>query len=194
LAEFSRSVESVQYLIDCGANPDVRGQRGVHVVVNAMMPEVQELLSRLTGVPIPVKPTPIPTVKMSKEAWKEAKAIIDQVFKSLKSKGLIARQNAGYTQSDGFSDCSEEYHAHPARSTVLGFCFYTRQDLNRAKSSSVLPLAFWGAPDGQEEQMVAVGKLIVDTFTEAKIDVQWSGDGSSRPSLLLHRFSEPRQS
>ncbi|MGY0035368.1 ankyrin repeat domain-containing protein [Pedobacter sp. NJ-S-72] len=55
-AEFSSSLKPVQFLIDAGANPDVYA--GNHIVENARLPEVQELLAELTGVAIPVEPEP----------------------------------------------------------------------------------------------------------------------------------------
>jgi ankyrin repeat protein len=191
LAEFTPYIEPVQLLLAAGANPDVRSTHNVHVVENAMMEDVQQLLSELTGVPVPAEPEPgPPSVKMSSAALKKAKAEIDLVFKKLADAGLIVLQNAGTTQSDGFSDCAEVYHDRNDKTNIIGFCFYTGQDQSRAKRSSELPIAFWAAPEGKETDMVRVGTLVVKTFTDAGFQVIWDGSGGSRPSVFLHRFSE----
>lgn len=187
LAEFSNSTESVQYLIDAGAEPDVSDPHGNHITVNAMLEEVQELLSRITGVPLQTPPPPEPDpVKMTAADWRAAKARIDPVFSALETGGLVVLQDAGVTQSDGFSDCAEVFEAKGGQSAGLhGFCFYSRQDLNRVKRSSALTLSFWGAPEGAEPDMRRVGQQIVDAFRQAGFDVHWNGSGGSRPTLYL---------
>ncbi len=189
-AEFSPYVEPVQVLIDAGANPDVYDEHGNHIVENAKAEEVQELLSKLTGKAIPEEPEPGPEpVKMKSAAWKKAKADIDAVFEKLEQAGLIALQDAGYTQSDGFEDCVEAFHNRNGQHPVVGFCFYTRQDLDRAKKTSELPLGIWGAPEGSSESTVSVGKLVVETFQNSGFHVLWTGSASMRPSVYLHRYS-----
>lgn len=191
LAEFTPYIEHVQLLLDAGANPDVRAHRGVHVVINAMDEDVQQLLSELSGFPVPPPEPPAPpAVKMNAAAWKKAKAELDAVFQQLAAAGLIVLQNAGTTQSDGFDDCSQVYHERADKPGVTGFCFYTGQDLSRAKRSSELPLAIWGAPEGKAGDTEKVGKQVVDAFTAAGFDVRWSGSANMRPSVYLHRFSE----
>lgn len=191
LAEFFAPLEAVQYLISVGANPDVTSDYGNHIVVNAGWPEVQAYLSRLTGVPVPPKKEDgPPEVKMSPAAWKKAKKDMDAVFLSLSKAGLIVLQDAGYTQSDGFDDCVEQFHKKANPELVLGFCFYTRQDLLRAKRSSDLPLAIWGAPEGSSEDTEAVGNMVVDAFKNAGFHVLWNGSSRYRPSVFLHKYSE----
>ncbi len=190
LAEFSRHLEPVQYLVEAGANPDVSSERDVHVVINSNIKEVQQYLSDLTGFPVPPPRPPRPkSVKLTAADWKKAKADLDLVFKKLEKAGLIVEQNAGTTQDDGFDDCSEVYHRHPNKESVIGFCFYTGQDFSRAKRSGELPLAFWGAPEGENKSMLKAGNLIVDAFREADFVVDWNGSSSSRPSLYLHKYA-----
>jgi hypothetical protein len=98
------------------------------------------------------------------------------VFEALTKAGLVTLQDAGQTQSDGFSDCSEAFHERGGKAAgVHGFCFYTRQDLNRAKSTSQLSLAFWGAPKGADADMKRVGELVVEHFRKAGFEVRWNG-------------------
>lgn len=191
LAEFSPYVSAVQYLIDAGANPNVFDSHGNHITVNAMMEEVQQLLSEVTGVALPPEPEPEPEpVKMSAAAWKKAKASLGLVFDELNATGLIALQDAGYTQSDGFADCSELFHEHPNQASIEGFCFYTRQDLNTAKRSSLLYLGVWGAPAGADEHIVKVGSYIIWVFEKHGFEARWNGLAATRPCVTLYRFND----
>jgi bifunctional non-homologous end joining protein LigD len=190
-AEFSPSTEPVQLLLDAGANPHTRDEHGNHIVTNAMTPEVQELLSRVTGEPLPEPPPPEPEPKkMTAKEWREAKRRLDAVFDRLSKAGLVALQDAGYTQGDGFADCAEVFRDRGGEGAGLhGFCYYTRQDLNRAKRNSQLSLAFWGAPEGQPLDMEKVGRLIVETFQENGFVVSWNGSGCIRPIVYLQEIS-----
>ena len=121
---------------------------------------------------------------MTAKQWRSAKKQLDVVFETLKDAGLITMHDAGTTQEDGFSDCCEELENQGGiESGIHGFCYYTRQDLNRAKRTSQLPLAFWGAPAGADNDMDRVGQLIVDTFRSAGLNIQWDGKSSARPTV-----------
>jgi bifunctional non-homologous end joining protein LigD len=186
-AEFSQSVAPVQLLLEAGANANVTDQHGNTIVENAMIPEVQSLLSTVTGIPVPEPPPPTPApVKLTAKEWRDVKKRIDVVFELLSANGLIALQDVGYTQEDGFSDCSEAFQDRGGQDAgVHGFCYYTRQELNRAKRTSQLPLAFWGAPEGADNDMKRVGELIVDAFRSAGFSIEWNGSSSVRPTLYL---------
>jgi hypothetical protein len=68
---------------------------------------------------------------------------------------------------------------------LIGLCFYTRQDLNRAKRSSDLTLGFWAGPAGASAAMQRVGHRIVDAFTAAGLAVGWDGSAAHRPTVDL---------
>lgn len=186
-AEFAPSTDAVQLLIDAGARFDIEDGHGNHITVNAMMPQVQELLSSLTGVAL-VEPEPEPEpVKLSAAAWRAAQSRLDVLFAALTQAGLVALQDAGMTQSDGFSDCSEVFHERGGVAAGLhGFCFYTRQDRNRAKREGRLDLAFWGAPEGADADMLRVGELIVRAAEAAGLPATWNGSSGRRPTLILY--------
>jgi hypothetical protein len=189
-AEFAPSTDAVQVLLDAGAAADVYSDKGVHVVVNAKMPEVRQVLSRVTGRPVPAPAPPRPQpVKMRRGQWRAAQERIGAVFDALSDAGIVALQDAGYTQEDGFSDCSEEYHDRGGAGAGLhGFCFYTKQDAGRAKRTSQLAVAFWGAPEGGPHDMERVGTMVVDAFRQRGIDVDWDGSGSTRPIVDLRHI------
>jgi hypothetical protein len=188
-AEFSPTIEPLKVLIDAGAEADIRDAHGNHIVTNAMTEEVQEFLSRLTGHPIPQPPLQLESVKLSIGEWRSAKVQLDKVFDALTQEGLIVMQDAGTTQEDGFSDCAEEFGSRAA-ANLSGFCFYTRQDLNRAKRTSQLPLAFWGAPEGAPQAMLHVSRQIVFAFRQNGFLVDWSGSPSMRPIIYLQNIGQ----
>jgi bifunctional non-homologous end joining protein LigD len=185
-AEFSKTLEPIKALIQAGADPNVRDRKGNHIVVNAMMPDVKQYLSALTGHPIPPPRLRRREVKLSTAEWREIKGHIDKVFGILEASGLVVLQDAGTTQDDGFADCSEVFQDGGGISAGLrGFCFYTRQDLIRAKRTSILLIAFWGAPDGNDESMIRVGQEVVTAFRNNGFTVDWSGAAVERPSVYL---------
>lgn len=185
-AEFSRGPEAVQLLLDAGAQADIRDAHGNHVVENAMMPAVKTLLSQVTGHPIPKKePVPEPQ-KMSMSQWRAAHTKIDAAFRLLESAGIIALHDVGDTQEEGFAHACESFRARGGSEAGLaGMCFYTRQDLNRAKRSSDLALAFWGGPEGEAEPTNRVGHKIVEAFGSVGLPVKWNGSERVRPTVDL---------
>lgn len=185
-AEFALECAPVQMLLDAGANPAVHDGFGNHIVVNAMVPEVQALLSAVTGQPIPVKAEPRPPQKMRAADWRAAHARITAVFARLEDQGIVTVQDVGLTQEDGFTDTAQQFIERGGMEAgLVGLCFYTRQDLNRAKRSSDLSLGFWAGPVGASAAMEQVGRRIVDAFTAAGLAVDWDGSAAHRPTVDL---------
>ena len=109
---------------------------------------------------------------------------LDVAFKGMNDRGVIAMQNAGYTQSDGFDDVGESYNAHPDKSSILGYCFYHGQDLERAISGDGLNFAF-GPVNPADEQTVGidVGKIVREELEKAGLSVDWDGTFETRLSV-----------
>jgi len=106
---------------------------------------------------------------------------LDGAFAALNARGIIALQNAGYTQSDGYDDVREKYHEHADRDAVIGYCFYHGQDLERAVHGEGLYLAF-GPMDAKKEETEAprVGAVIVEELTRVGLAVKWNGTFAQR--------------
>ena len=186
-AEFSSSLGPIETLLSAGAKPDVHDAQGNHVILNARLPKVKQLLARLTGQASPPPRAPAPeNVRLSAARWRAAKKRLDAAFEALRAGGLIALHDVGVTQDDGFADCSQAFHDEGGASQGLtGFCFYTRQDLDRAKAVGRLSLAFWGAPSGAEKDMRRVGTQIVKVLRARDFTVEWDGTGAERPTVFL---------
>lgn len=189
LAEFSHSIEQINYLIEKGANPDVSDEHGNHITVNAMTPESQNLLSSLTKVKLlenyEFEKEP---VKLKINEWKKFKIQLSKVFKDLNSKGLLALENVGYTQSDAFEDCSELFHERSKKELIKGFCFYTEQDKERAKEFGFLSIGIWGAPEGRESETISIGQILIEELKKNGFEVSWNGQSSERPEIYLRNF------
>jgi hypothetical protein len=106
---------------------------------------------------------------------------LDKVFAALNTRGIIALQNAGYTQSDGYGDAREIYESRSDRDKVIGYCFYHGQDLERAVNGEGLYLAF-GPMDAQNEETAGprVGAMIVAELERMGFSAQWDGTFNQR--------------
>jgi len=109
---------------------------------------------------------------------------LDTAFSKMIDRGIIAIQNAGYTQSDGYDDVRDLYSQHKEKKSVLGYCFYHGQDLERAASSGELFLAF-GPIDPAEEQTIGitVGNIIRKELENVELPVKWDGTFENRLSI-----------
>jgi len=106
---------------------------------------------------------------------------LDRVFVALNERGIIALQNAGYTQSDGYDDIRESFAQRSDRENVIGYCFYHGQDLERAVRGEGLYLAF-GPIDARNEatQGPRIGATIVEELERAGFAVRWDGTFAQR--------------
>ena len=106
---------------------------------------------------------------------------LEQAFEQLSELGVICLQNAGYTQSDGYSDMQEELSAQAQPESFFGYCFYHGQDLERAVNGEGLHLSY-GPLDAELESTkgLEIGQLIVNTLIESKLPVIWDGTFAQR--------------
>ncbi len=188
-AEFSPDgPEAVQLLIDAGAQPDVCDAHGNHIVENAWSPQVKTLLSALTGHAIPAVVVRKPDRKMSAAAWKLARARIDAAFAVLEAAGIVATAGCGDTPGDAADDTNELFWQRGGTGASLkGFCFYSGDDMKRAKRTSDLYIGFWGPPDSAA--MEQIGQAIVDAFVSVGLPAEWDGTERMRPCIDLRSLS-----
>jgi len=109
---------------------------------------------------------------------------LDDAFAGMNSRGVIALQNAGYTQTDGFEEVGEAYNELDDQSGVLGYCFYHGQDLQRAVNGDGLFFAF-GPVDPADEQTVGiqVGSIVKEELERTGLIVDWDGTFESRLNI-----------
>lgn len=106
---------------------------------------------------------------------------LDAAFEALAQRGVIALHNAGYTQSDGYSDVREAHADAPDPGRIVGYCFYHGQDLARAVDGGGLFLAF-GPMDARTEETEGprIGRLVTEALQHAGLQVQWDGTFKQR--------------
>lgn len=118
-----------------------------------------------------------------KESWEDVTDCdrLDKAFSALSSRGVIAMQNAGYTNSDGYDDFLTAYENSPDKSSVRGYCYYHGQDLERAVKGGGLFLAF-GPVNPAEENSVGpeVGRIVQEEMERAGLAVKWDGTFATR--------------
>ncbi len=103
-------------------------------------------------------------------------------FEELKTRGILALENAGYTQSDGWSDANEI----ATKLDAAGKCpraavFYYGQDTARGRRGEGLYLTFGSyARKHADKDSVAVGRLIVEVLKAHGFDPEWDGTIQTR--------------
>ena len=121
---------------------------------------------------------------------------LDSAFAAMKERGLIALQNAGYTQSDGYDDFRVAYEndpngEYPDKSSVQGYCFYHGQDLERAIHGGGLFLAFGPVdPKDEETKGPEIGIIVREEIERVGLKVDWDGTLNKRihvPDLVWQR-------
>src|SRR6266498_4897800 len=118
---------------------------------------------------------------------------LDQVFESLRSRGVLTRHRCGLTIQDGLDVIDGLYaEAGGKRSGLSGYCFYHLQDMEGAMWGEVgLWLAFGSFPPSRKHA-VEVGQLVRKEFERAGFTVEWDGTAENR--LLLKGFRWQRRS
>lgn len=117
---------------------------------------------------------------------------LDRVFNTLEAQGILALQDAGLTKSGGIADVTEAYEdAGAEASGIVGFCFYTGQDLEYVMESGQLWLAF-GDIRRDDNRGVEIGRRIKHALEDAGFTVEWSGSVGIR--ILVKSFRWQRRS
>ena len=116
---------------------------------------------------------------------------LDAAFDALNRRGVIAQQNSGYFQSDGYDDFEDAYKLHPNKSSVIGYCYYGEQDLERAMEGGGLSFYFGPANPKDEDTIgLEIGKIVREELERAGLQVKWSGLFAERiniPSMVWQK-------
>ena len=132
--------------------------------------------------------------KAEQESWPEVTDCdrLDRAFAALRAEGILAIHNAGFTPSEGIDEMSEQYYAAGGKkSSIVGYCFYHRQDMEYALKYHKLGLAY-GDIEGDDRRGVEVGKRIRSALQAAGLRVAWTG--SIKDKMDITRFRWQRRS
>ena len=106
---------------------------------------------------------------------------LSQVFQALNSIGVIALENAGFDQGEGYEAVTKAMKNAREKEKISGYCFYHNQDLERAVKGQGLYVAF-GPIDPEKEETAGpqVGKLVVQELERRGFKVKWNGKFNER--------------
>lgn len=129
-----------------------------------------------------VKATSKKRISSSPDKEQRPRARLKAAFAALNAMGIVALENAGYTQSDGWDDVNEiANRLLDSGKRPRAGVFYHGQDRERAKNGEGLFLTFGSyAEQNTDADSIAVGRTIVDVLKAHGFQPEWSGRLSTR--------------
>jgi hypothetical protein len=114
---------------------------------------------------------------------------LDMAFGELERQGILARQHYWCCSTCGHAAASEELKRARTERDVNGYVFYHEQDTEGAVYGSFF-LAY-GAAEDNDEVMIRVAKMIIETLGRFGIRTEWNGQTNSR--ILVKEFDWKRR-
>ncbi len=109
---------------------------------------------------------------------------LDLAFNNMEKKGIVTEHCAGYTLSDGIDDCNEEARERMKEGeTIIGYCFYTMQDLEHLfDGSTTLYFCFGNYSD--KVTATEIGQIIANELEKVGFSTKWEGLADKRVAIL----------
>lgn len=133
----------------------------------------------------------IENLAQEQRSWSEVTDCdrLEAAFAALNRNGIVALHDAGFTQSDGYDDFLEALELHPQRESVIGYCYYHHQDVERAIRGGGLNLAFGPVdPDEEQSQGARIGALVQKELEHVGLHVNWDGSFAKRLNVPDFRW------
>ncbi len=100
---------------------------------------------------------------------------LEEAFKALDSKGIVAIHNCGYDIEEGVSDAFElNVHLINNNFHPDGFCFYSFEDIEEAIEEEKLKITF-GDFENDEDKALKIGEIVADALKSAGFYLIWDG-------------------
>ncbi len=117
-------------------------------------------------------------LELESKLWKSPTDVdrLAKAFDELCELKIIALHDAGYTTSDGEYDvCDVEIELRENGIQSEGYCFYHRQDLERALDPSFknLTIAFQKVDNEDDIVTLKIGKIVVEVLKNNRFEVNW---------------------
>jgi hypothetical protein len=131
---------------------------------------------------------------VEQESWPEVTDCdrLDIIFDALNERGVVALQNAGYMQDDGYDEVWAAYPDASDDERTVGYCFYHGQDMEGAIRGEGLHLAFGPVePKDMATKGPAVGRIIQQELEKAGFPVEW--DGTFKQRILIPKLDWKRR-
>ena len=106
-------------------------------------------------------------------------------FGDLANQWIISIHNGGFTQSDGYEIFLDLYENLIHQDSIIGYCFYTEQDVSSAINYREMYLAFGPSnPKDEKTNGVEIGKKIVDALGKNGLKTKWDGTFNERIKIV----------
>jgi hypothetical protein len=118
---------------------------------------------------------------------------LDGAFEQLRRRGVLAAHRCGITQQDGLDVVDTLYDdAGGQNSGMVGYCFYTHQDMEGAMEDGGGMRLSFGSLSTNAGEGADVGRTAQQVLAASGFTVEWDGTVESR--LLLRGFQWQRRS
>ena len=108
-----------------------------------------------------------------------------KAFDELNKNKIISLHRAGYTKSDGESDCSEIIdELKELGINAKGYCYYHTQDLERAIGKEKMLFLGFDSYNRNDELAKEVAEKIISVLTDNGFSTKWNGSIDTRIEIL----------
>ena len=115
---------------------------------------------------------------------------LEETFKKLAEKSIVAVHNCGYDFREGVDDIFELYvHLINNKYQTQGFCFYTFEDVEEAINDEILKITF-GDFQKDENKSLEIGKIVYSQLLESGFDVDWNESVNSQIEIKNFKWDK----
>lgn len=108
---------------------------------------------------------------------------LENAFKALALKDIVAIHNCGYDIEEGVADAFElNVHLINNKFEPKGFCFYTFEDVEEAIEDEKLKITF-GDFENSEIKALEIGNAVADALKSEDFSIVWDGTINSQIEL-----------
>ena len=115
---------------------------------------------------------------------------LEETFKKLTEKSIVAVHNCGYDFKEGVEDIFELYvHLINNKYETQGFCFYTFEDVEEAINDEILKITF-GDFQRDENKSLEIGKIVYSQLLDSGFDVNWNESVNSQIEIQNFKWDK----
>lgn len=115
---------------------------------------------------------------------------LEETFKKLAEKSIVAVHNCGYDFREGVDDIFELYvHLINNKYPTQGFCFYTFEDVEEAINDEILKITF-GDFQKDENKSLEIGKIVYSQLLDSGFDVDWNESVNSQIEIQNFKWDK----
>ncbi len=115
---------------------------------------------------------------------------LENTFKELAKKDIVAIHNCGYDIEEGVADAFElNVHLLNNKFKAEGFCFYTFEDVEEAIEDENLKITF-GDFENSETKALEIGKTVADALKSEGFSIVWDETVNSQIELTPFKWDK----